>query len=470
MELIQSTGCLFQVRLDADYKTLLCAKGFTPTFTAKVKETTTEGDGTYQDYDYDVKTASIQLESVLVIQDNINPTSLDLFEFHRNMAEVPFRLLYFGQSGSVKSIEGFAIVEEINLPAAAGLLAEGSVKLTVKGEYTVADAIPQFVNLRIHIFNDPTAPAFLKFRLQDANGANVFQTDVLPQANGGNLANPLDITVQVPKGSWYYWFEFDTNNVNNVMTLDAPPTKSLGFNDKVTTDSSYPTQLYDFTADRTLEISLGTPTPPPTCVPPGIVGTPSLPDGQVSANYSYSFPITGSPNFTITNITKPSWMNITIFAYSVIGSPPTYSVLITGIPDTAGTGIDVSFDINNACGTKSFADSIDITTAPATQSTIDWVFESHTSQGVFRIYVNAVLAVEQLGNGTFTGSINVNAGATVEAQDLGANIVNPKKDLTIINQTDSITLFDVQDSFTDLVFDWVAGSSKNYTVAASRHS
>lgn len=454
MELIQANSCILQVRLNDAYVSVLCAKSFSPDFVAKIKETTTEGDGTYQDFDYDTKSFSILLESVLVIQDATNPTTLDLLDYHRNMVEVDFRLLFFGTSGSVKVIRGKAIVESCNLSASAGLLAEGSVKLTGKGEYIVEDALPEFVNLRILSTGNDLAEAFIKVWLINANGEAVFQTDVLPQANGGQLSNPVDITVQVPKGQWYYWFQVVSNIVGNNFALDAPPTKSTNFNNGTFNEGSYGVQLYDFTANRQITITLGINNPPPACVAPGITSDLNNPSGTVGTPWLGTVVLSGSTPFTITNVIKPAWMDISIVDNVIT---------LQGNPE-AGINQPISFDINNACGTLHFADTIDISSNPDSVL-LNYNYDEDATfggaAGAFRIYVNATLVQFFATDGS--SNYICNPGDTVEVQVVGVNGIRKHIDVqdSVAGQIYNANVTTITHTYT-----FVTVLGHNYTINA----
>lgn len=93
-----------------------------------------------------------------------------------------------------------------------------------------------------------------------------------------------------------------------------------------------------------------------TCTPVAISGSPVyLPDAVEEVPYSYAINLAGTSPFSISNIVKPAWMTI-----ALSGS----TVEITGTPGagSAGTGIEVSFDVSNCSGgsTASFSDTIDI--------------------------------------------------------------------------------------------------------------
>jgi len=79
-----------------------------------------------------------------------------------------------------------------------------------------------------------------------------------------------------------------------------------------------------------------------------------LPDPFVNVNYATNVNLSGTAPFNLTGITKPTWMTI-----SVVGS----TIQLTGTPTQAATDVTVAFTINNACGTQSFTDSIDVLNA-----------------------------------------------------------------------------------------------------------
>lgn len=81
----------------------------------------------------------------------------------------------------------------------------------------------------------------------------------------------------------------------------------------------------------------------------------TLPDGAVGEAYDQTITLHGSGPFTLSDITKPAWVTLT-----VVGS----TVHVTGIPDPADedTAVEISFTVNN-CGeaTPEFSGSIDVT-------------------------------------------------------------------------------------------------------------
>jgi len=77
----------------------------------------------------------------------------------------------------------------------------------------------------------------------------------------------------------------------------------------------------------------------------------TLPAGENGVPYSNTATVEGSAPFTLTGITKPSWMTI-----SISGTTITFA----GTPTATGADLPVSFTVNNACGTASVNKTIDI--------------------------------------------------------------------------------------------------------------
>lgn len=89
------------------------------------------------------------------------------------------------------------------------------------------------------------------------------------------------------------------------------------------------------------------------CIPVDIFAIPTLPNAYSTVAYSYGIPLAGSPTFTLSAITAPAWMTITI-----VGS----SIQITGTPESGDTGTDIPvlFTISNECGSFDFAGEINV--------------------------------------------------------------------------------------------------------------
>ena len=99
--------------------------------------------------------------------------------------------------------------------------------------------------------------------------------------------------------------------------------------------------------------AIGSYTAAGSCVPV-TVGAVVIPDGTVGVFYSFSFPLMGTPPFTVSSPVAPAGLN-----YLVSGS----SIILSGTPTTAGVGQTASFSANNCSGSfTAISQTIDIFT------------------------------------------------------------------------------------------------------------
>lgn len=429
MNVVQANKCVIQARIFGEFTTVLCAKRISVDVTTGIQEITNEVDGFFKSFDYKDLEYTITLESVHLMQDGSTPVAFDFLDRQLQFLETDIRIIFRGQNSGLKVFTGNVIVNRGNSEMAANELAGSTIELLGSGAYTLEDILPETVDLRILITGDPTE-GFLIFKLLNDDGEAIFQTDILPQASGGNLANPLDLTVPVPKGNWYYWFQFNSNAIGNTFDLNAPPVKHTDFNNGVFNETSYPSQLYDFTANRTLTVTVGVNDDPPVCVPVTSPSSPTFANATVGIPYSTSFAITGSAPFNFVNVTKPAWMTLAFF--TPVPGGTTY-VTASGTPDVAGANIVVAADITNDCGSTSFSSLLTVI-SNSNQIPINYDFTrvpNLFSVNSFRIYVNSILRVQLNQSGA--GTEMVNPGDEIEVRVIGTSTMT-----AVLQVTDNI--------------------------------
>lgn len=107
---------------------------------------------------------------------------------------------------------------------------------------------------------------------------------------------------------------------------------------------------------------------PSGCTPVAFGPSNDLPDGIVGIPYTATINISGTQPYTITGITKPTWMTINI-------GPTGQTVEIRGTPDTADTDIPVDFTMGGCSGsTQAFATTIDVTATTTNPNPITGTF------------------------------------------------------------------------------------------------
>lgn len=114
---------------------------------------------------------------------------------------------------------------------------------------------------------------------------------------------------------------------------------------------------------------------PGVCVAVAI-DTPTLPDAINGVPYSYSINLAGTAPFTISAITSPSWMSVTVSG-SIVN--------LVGTPDAEGTET-IAFTITNCSGnTDSFTQDIDVLAASS-----EITISNNSASGVFITSVTGI--------------------------------------------------------------------------------
>lgn len=450
---IQGRNCLFQMKVDNDYIDVLCAKTFSFNRQYELKETTTVQSGFDKEYRPRRKSYTISFNGVVQVKSaNNEPTIKSLFDYGEQFLPVPYRLIYEDNTGNVMVVNGQAYVTSAIFNANPINLLDGTTELTGNGPIEILDYIPAYINVTVSVTG--TANAKTRFILYKLDGTVAYDTSTLLALlpTSGWLVQGQSVVMVVQAGQYAYGVNTtDVQSLTNTFDLDTTPAVHIAFGQTDLNQNSLPT-LYDFLTDKTAVFDIGATAPPPACVAPAIVGSPSLPDGTALSSYSYSFNVTGSTPFNITNVTKPTWMNI-----SVSGNTVSINGLI-GTGDT-GSNIPVSFDINNACGTVTFSDTFDVNLPGTPLVDIDWSFtRGGIPFGTLRIFVNAALVIDV--NTTTSGSFSVNVGDVVEAQVIGLS----SKTLTVQNST--TTLYNHSGTGVE-DYSFTAVSGENYTITAS---
>lgn len=455
--LIQANDCLLQIKIGDTYKDFLCGKSFTVTINTDEKEITTDGDGVYKSYDYKALSYTVNINGGMRIPDNINPTNFDFIDYQKSFEKPLFRIAWVDPNGAVRTFSGSGVIKTNNLVTSASQIGDATIDILGDGEYFIGDSLDQFINLTLIITGNNTVAAFFKFWLLDTAGNVVFMTDTLPQASGGNLGNPLNLTVLVKPGQYYFYYYVDTNSVGNQIDVNTPVAYSAFFNNGVTQHNTFPAgSSYDFTADRTVTVQLGVNNPPPTCVPPTL-NSQNTPDGMEGIAYNGNVVINGLQPFTLSNVTKPSWMAIEI----INGN----NIHLYGSP-TIGNNQVVSFDVTNSCGTYSFSTTINIVDNPnLTTIAINFTMPGSgpATSSALLIYWNGILlgSLNSTSNTTITGA----AGDFIEVKIIGP-IITVHKTLTAIQDPSTVIASDSTNGTASVSFT-VLNASTTYTVSGT---
>jgi hypothetical protein len=189
-----------------------------------------------------------------------------------------------------------------------------------------------------------------------------------------------------------------------------------------------------------------------------MLSTQSTPGGIVGTYWISTIVVSGSQPFTISNVTKPSWINI-----SISGG----IITMEGTPE-AGFNQAVTFDVTNACGTATFTDNVDIDENPDA-IVLNWDYSetgspSTSTSCTFRMFINGTQVILSTDPGS--GSIFANAGDTIQVQVVGPGTgigTPPNKHLDV---QDSVAgeIYNHDTTGTSNSFSFVATLGHNYDI------
>jgi hypothetical protein len=180
------------------------------------------------------------------------------------------------------------------------------------------------------------------------------------------------------------------------------------------------------------------------------------PTATVGTPWHGTVTLSGSQPFNITNVTKPATMS-----YSISGNVVSFD---WPAPE-AGDNQPISFDVNNACGSATYNDDIDVSSNPDGIS-VNIVYTltsgSLSNITVCNVYVNAALRFHAQG-ASESESIVVNPGDTIEVRLSGFGTV-PKR----IQVIDSVAgaIYDQTNTLSTHSYVFVATLGHDYTINA----
>lgn len=426
---IQGRNCIFQMKIGDDYLDVLCAKTFSFNRVYDLKETTTVGSGFDKEFRYHKKSYTISYNGVVqVVAEANKPTIKTLFDYGEGFLPVNYRLIYEDNSGNVMVIIGTVYLSSAIFNANPINLLDGTIEMSGSGGIEILDELPQPVNITITSSGDPDIAALIQFKLMNDNGDIIFDSGQLPEASGGDLTHPVNVTGQVQSGSYYFFWQVNSESLGNQFDLDAPPTKTTNFNDGIVNETSFGVQIYDFTADRAAEFTLGVNSPPPACVAPAFLTGLNNPTATVGTPWHGSVTLSGSQPFSLSNVTVPENMVV-----SVVGNVISFD----WAAPQAGNDQTISFDVTNACGNISYDDDIDVSSNPDGVSLNFQYTESASAPAAAcngSLYVNAIQILHASTNKS-EGFV-INPGDTVEVRAYGPS--SPNKRIEVIDSIDGV--------------------------------
>src|SRR6476469_3159675 len=136
--MIKSNDCILTFNLDGtNYLPVFCGTSFSFTTNTEIVETTTKGDGQYQDFDYNSLSYTLTINGLARID---TYSTFDVLYGQRTYLDVPFRLIY-EEGDSVQVVEGTVIVMSTVLTATADESLNYSHEFKGRGPYELRTTV-----------------------------------------------------------------------------------------------------------------------------------------------------------------------------------------------------------------------------------------------------------------------------------------------------------------------------------------
>jgi hypothetical protein len=110
-----------------------CAENVEIQFSMETKSVKTIGDGVNKRQKGQSLGYQIEL-SGLLLDDSTLPVAFDLLDYHRSMADINFRLLFYDNAGLKKTITGYALPINVNLAGGSEGFGSGNITLAGNGD------------------------------------------------------------------------------------------------------------------------------------------------------------------------------------------------------------------------------------------------------------------------------------------------------------------------------------------------
>lgn len=136
--MIKSNDCILTFALDGEnYLPVFCGTGFSLSVNTEIIETTTKGDGQYQDFDYNSLGYTLSITGLGKLD---TYSTFDVLYAQRTYLDVPFKLI-FEEGANVRVIEGTLIVMSTDLTASADNHLEYSHEFKGRGPYELRSTL-----------------------------------------------------------------------------------------------------------------------------------------------------------------------------------------------------------------------------------------------------------------------------------------------------------------------------------------
>jgi len=253
---VQGKDALIFFNIDGTYVEFGCAETVGIERSMELIETTTEGTGYNKTFAGQSLSYFLNL-SGLVLNESELVTVWDLFLQQENMFELPYRIVMTDVGGSIKTITGKVLVQNLTISADQTDLASSSFQLAGTGPITLTDAPAPIITIET-TGEGIGAIDSLTLRTTDLSNEWAFVGSV---GVGQTESWILDgVSGRPGPGEYYLEVVVSSDQPVNHFTVDAPPGANtvVGSGSTILDTAPFGNAVaFDFTQSRTITFNVG---------------------------------------------------------------------------------------------------------------------------------------------------------------------------------------------------------------------
>lgn len=249
-EKVKGTDAMIKFNFHGSLQAYCYAKSFDMSITSDLIPVSTVGDGTWKRFKGKRNSYTIGMDALVLLTDD-SPKSIspDFLEQQANLMDLHFEILYTGETGSIYSMSGRAIVQNLSFSATPTGFVSKNVQFQGNGPILRNDTPVSLVDLTMQVITSPGAVTMGNIIITDAIGNETV-------VHAGTIANGASVTAQIPAGTYHIRATLNSNRPYNLYSSDAAPgfTETLNGTHTNTVYWPYPpnSPIWDFTVNRFL--------------------------------------------------------------------------------------------------------------------------------------------------------------------------------------------------------------------------
>lgn len=222
-EKIKGTDALIRLNINGSLEVYCYATSINVDHQVEFNGVSTEGDGSWKKYRPKRQGWTVSFDALaLIADDGDKATTFQMLQQMGSFVETLMVIVFTGETGSVQTLSGNVFFNTMNLNWTAPSFVAKSVNLLGNGAYTLNESGADItVNISVQVAEPDFAGQITSVKLYSNS------TDFIEL-----LTAPVDpdepASVSVEPGEYYVEITVVTADINNTLTIDAPPTASVG--------------------------------------------------------------------------------------------------------------------------------------------------------------------------------------------------------------------------------------------------